>query len=477
MSARPDLLDRFGVWLAEWANPIVVKEVRQGLRQRLFVVFFTLMLVSCVVISLVAFAASDGNEPRAGQFTFSAYFFALGAVEFFIIPYSAYRSMAREREDETWVLLTLTGLGPRRILAGKILSFVLQGFLYMSAAAPFLIFSYFLNGIDLPTILVVLLLSSAFHIFLVAVLVSAATLAEARITRALLHFVVLGGLLQAVGTGIGVGIALTELTKSWSFSNLETVAALAAVYFFVTTALLLFESAASRLSLSTEPYARGPRLAFAAQVVAVAAFFVWAALVDSKVTLVPVGALVLTGYLAFFGTAISADLDGMSKVHWTGGTARWNVLKPGALRGFVLTLLCAAAALALAITPVVLDPGTDEEVVAVAVLAVLYLLSYLSASHVVARLIPGPASQTGVMARLMALMLVTVGTGVPPLLGAFAEDPAMPLLNIFNPIIGLVNVGNGKASGTILAVNAVVALVLTLTAFVVLRARDKEPLR
>lgn len=478
MSTTPDALDRFGVWLAERTNPIVVKEVRQGLRQRLFVVFFTLMLVSCVVISLIAFAASDGNEPRAGQVTFGAYFFSLGAVEFFIIPYSAYRSMAREREDETWVLLTLTGLGPRRILAGKILSFVLQGFLYMSAAAPFLIFSYFLNGIDLPTILVVLLLTSAFHVFLVSVLVSAATLAEARITRALMHFVVLGGLLQAVGGGIGMGIVLTELTKSWSFSSLETIAALAAVYFFVTTALLLFEAAASRLSLSTEPYAKGPRLAFLSQVVAIAGFFAWAALVDGRSPLLAVGAVVLAAYLAFFGTAISADLDGMSKVHWSSAAARWNLLKPGALRGYVLTLLCLLAALVLALVPWVLEPAgfTDEEVVPVASLAVLYIASYLAASHVLARVLPGPPSQVGVLARLMALMLATLGTGVPPLLGAFADDPAMPVLNVFNPIIGLVIVGQGKETGIILGVNAVVAVVLTLTALVLLRVRDKEPL-
>ena len=77
-------------------------------------------------------------------------------VHFFIIPYSAYRSLAREREDETWVLLILTGLGPRRILRGKVASFLVQAGLYASAVGPFLLFSYYLNGIDLPTILLVL---------------------------------------------------------------------------------------------------------------------------------------------------------------------------------------------------------------------------------------------------------------------------------------------------------------------------------
>ena len=195
----PDAFDRFGERLADRVNPIVVKEVRQGLRTRVFWIFFSLMLVACLFISLFAFAASDGIADRAGQATFIAYFVCLGFVQFFVIPYAAYRSMSREAEDETWVLLTLTGIGPRRILAGKLGSSVLQGMLYASAATPFLLFSYFLNGIDLPTIIVGVVVSMGYQVFLVSVSVSLATLAESRLVRALLHFVLLGVLLQGAG--------------------------------------------------------------------------------------------------------------------------------------------------------------------------------------------------------------------------------------------------------------------------------------
>src|SRR5262249_6978199 len=135
--------------LSDAINPIVVKEVRQGLRTRVFWICFSLMLLACVTIALVAFAsAEEKGVNQDGAYYFFAFFTCLGIAQFFIIPYSAYRSLAREREDETWVLLTLTGLGPRRILRGKFGSYLVQAALYGSAAGPFLLFSYYLNGID-----------------------------------------------------------------------------------------------------------------------------------------------------------------------------------------------------------------------------------------------------------------------------------------------------------------------------------------
>jgi hypothetical protein len=137
LSAAPATAwDRFSGSVSERLNPIVVKEVRQGLRTRVFGIFFGLMLLACVCISLVAWATASEVGYDAGKGFFIAFFVALGVVQFFIIPYTAYRSMAREREDDTWVLLTLTGLGPRRILRGKLSSFIVQGMLYGSAAGP-----------------------------------------------------------------------------------------------------------------------------------------------------------------------------------------------------------------------------------------------------------------------------------------------------------------------------------------------------
>ncbi|MCU0701304.1 MAG: ABC transporter permease, partial [Myxococcaceae bacterium] len=311
----PDWLDRFGARLADRVNPIVVKELRQHLRTKVFWVFFSLMLLGCLVIAMVASLAADESD-KAGLGSFYAFFVALSGVQHFVIPYTAYRSMAREQEDETWVLLSLTGLGPRRILFGKLTSFVLQGALYASAAAPFMLFSYYLNGIDLPTIAIALTLGAVFQVFLVSVAVSLATLAESRLVRGLLHFVVLGVLAVASSTGIGIAVALAEEAPRKLGDPGFWLALGGGGFALLTTALLLFESAASRLSMPTEPYAAGPRVLFVVQALGGLAVFLGAWVVDGDDDLL-MGALVTFSlYVAFVGLFIASDRDSMAKNHW-----------------------------------------------------------------------------------------------------------------------------------------------------------------
>ena len=66
----------------------------------MFWIFFGLMLLSCLVISLLAFATTQDFD-NDGRGYFFAYDVCLSLVQFFVIPYSAYRSMSRERDDET----------------------------------------------------------------------------------------------------------------------------------------------------------------------------------------------------------------------------------------------------------------------------------------------------------------------------------------------------------------------------------------
>ena len=57
----------------------------------------------------------------------------------------------------------------------------MQAGLYASAAGPFLLLSYFLNGIDLPILLTVLALGGCWLVFLTVLSVCAATLAIAKL--------------------------------------------------------------------------------------------------------------------------------------------------------------------------------------------------------------------------------------------------------------------------------------------------------
>lgn len=471
---RPDALARLGEAVADRVNPIVVKEMRQGLRTRVFWIFFGLMLLACLFISLVAVATAGEGTTDTGATVFFAYFVCLGGVQFFVIPYSAYRSMAREREEETWVLLTLTGLPPRRVLAGKLGSFVLQGSLYASAAAPFLLFSYYLNGIDLPSIGLAMAMATAYQVFLTSIGVSAATLADSRLVRALVHFLFLGCLLMTLGWGLAWAFGLSSEVSSLASGDAFWLGSGFALLSMLTTGVLLFEAAAARLSLPTEAYARGPRLAFLVQTLAGLLFglALWRRLHEAE-TLV-LSAVLGTLYVTFVGLLVSSDRDGMTRNHRT-SKGPW-LLKPGALRGFALVGLVLLLVAGVNGAAALAGGAAKARELAVMVTAPGFALLYLSAAHLVARWIPHPPYQTPAMVRLVFLGLFLAGTAAPPLLGELVSEPDDRLLNLLNPAVGLANLSRAGLDEALLTVAVVWALAAAATvwATVLLVRRDGE---
>ena len=73
-----------------------------------------------------------------------------------VVPFAAFRSLAAEREDNTYDLLSITTLRPRQIISGKLGSAVVQMAVYFSAITPCLAFTYLLRGVDVPTIALIL---------------------------------------------------------------------------------------------------------------------------------------------------------------------------------------------------------------------------------------------------------------------------------------------------------------------------------
>jgi hypothetical protein len=63
-----------------------------------------------------------------------------------------FRAVVLERNEDTWDLVDLTGMGPRRILRGLLMANLVQAQLYAAALAPFLAMAYLLRGLDLLSI-------------------------------------------------------------------------------------------------------------------------------------------------------------------------------------------------------------------------------------------------------------------------------------------------------------------------------------
>ncbi|MBI5544866.1 MAG: ABC transporter permease [Deltaproteobacteria bacterium] len=464
--------------LSERANPIVLQEVRRGLRTRVFSVVFVLLLVSCAVIALIAFGVYEPGSSSVGKGTFVAVFGGLSVVGFFMLPYSAYRSLSREMEDKTWPLLLLTGLSPRRILAGKVGSTALQALLYASAIAPFLLFAYLLQGVSLVVVAVVLGASIAWHLFLTVAAVTAATLGETRLVRGAMHFVVLGGLLWGAGAGFGYGTAMVMNNSS---SDLETMLIIAGVgsWLVLSYGLVLFAVAVSRLTFEADNHAFWPRLALLLHFLGCAALCFGIEL--------PTRSHLHLGFVLGLLGSIHAFMAGLFSATTRPGLSKRlrsqrprftlaGLLLPGAANGlhFAMVLVLLFAVAGIGLTALEGTSSDQEREVLTLVLLAAMALIYLSLPIAVGRGWLRRWMVAPAFLQALGVLILVAAVGIPPL-GALIADTKVndPMLNLFNPILGATNVYDDKGTEAV-AVLWVVALGLLFWAQRVSAARDRE---
>ena len=132
-------------------SPIVVKELRQGLRQPTFVIaFLCLQALLCIVVVVsMSNLPAGGQSPQVGE-TVSGFFFVLLAIAILMAqPLRGLNALASEIKDDTLDLLLLTRLNSWRITFGKWLALVFQSALLVVAVLPYLILRYYLGGMQL----------------------------------------------------------------------------------------------------------------------------------------------------------------------------------------------------------------------------------------------------------------------------------------------------------------------------------------
>jgi hypothetical protein len=145
----------FTVLLTDFSDrlsPILVKELRQGLRQPTFVVaFLCLQVLLCIVVFVSVVSAPVGSQAglRVGG-TVSGFFFTLLAIAILVVqPLRGLSALATEIKADTLDLLLLTRLNSWRITFGKWLALVSQSALLVVAVFPYLILRYYLGGMQL----------------------------------------------------------------------------------------------------------------------------------------------------------------------------------------------------------------------------------------------------------------------------------------------------------------------------------------
>lgn len=156
-AATTGRIEAWLVRLGDWLNPILIKEARQALKSRQFVITFSLLLACGWAWSFLG-AAMIGPEiyrGAEGRWMFYGYYVILSFPLLVIVPFTAFRSLTAEREDGTLELVSISTLSAGQIVGGKLGSAALQMMIYLSAITPCLAFTYLLRGIDLLSIVYV----------------------------------------------------------------------------------------------------------------------------------------------------------------------------------------------------------------------------------------------------------------------------------------------------------------------------------
>ncbi len=149
-------------------NPMLVKELRQGLRGISFVVLFiAIQAFLCFILLITAAVASHEN---AGHLLSRVIFFFYSLAVLVVQPLRGIGGLQSEIKNNTIDILYLTRLSAWRITFGKWISIVSQSALILTAIIPYLILRYFFGDMQIFSEILLML-----SIFLLSALFTAGT--------------------------------------------------------------------------------------------------------------------------------------------------------------------------------------------------------------------------------------------------------------------------------------------------------------
>ncbi len=237
--------------LADFPNsfsPMIVKELRQGLRTKTFIAVFLGIQVLLVISCLIALG-SDSPDGMSGSI-----FVILSLVGLLIQPMRAMGAITEERQTKTLELINLTRLTPWKIVSGKWISIVAQTAVIFLGVAPYLVIRYLLGGMNFYGELTMYLLT-----FMASMTLSSVVLAVSA-----LEYRFLRTLISGIGVPFLFVVFYAQIFSRRSFGNyfsdtiaLKTLGIYIVSFFFVVyTCLEIGSSSISERSDSRAIYQR-----------------------------------------------------------------------------------------------------------------------------------------------------------------------------------------------------------------------------
>jgi ABC-type transport system involved in multi-copper enzyme maturation permease subunit len=136
-------------------SPMVVKEMRQGLRTRFFT--GTLILFHVILGLLMLSHLLHANTHETTEMFWSIILLTLLG----ILPLRAFNALHSEMKDGTLDMLTLTGITSFRLVWGKWASLYSQSLLLASSLLPYMIVRYVFGGVEIAREALALLITVA----------------------------------------------------------------------------------------------------------------------------------------------------------------------------------------------------------------------------------------------------------------------------------------------------------------------------
>lgn len=468
-----DWLGRIG----DRANPILVKETRQALKSRQFVITFMLLLAASWLIS--AFGMLLGGPQiefgAVGTEFFRFYYLVLAFAVIVIVPFGAYRSLLAEREQATYELLSITTLSPRQIVWGKLLSAGVQLFILYSAITPFIAFTSLLQGFELLTVMFLLVATMLVSLLLSMLALMISSLVRHRFWQAICTMGLLVGLVGAFWMTLK---STAEFQTAWDPTSPAFWWGLAVAGGVSASFFALFQQIAqSQLTFESDNRSTGIRLACGAQFVliwvgAVVMMFAsssaapdWTSVISTSAVLSAILWAAAGLFMVTEPNVLSRRLERRLPASPLGRLFVAPLL-PGGSRGylFVLANLLVAVGAGWWWSWVLGLAGTTLPSFVTA--AACYVVIYLGMACALGRWLGGLSSDVRPgHIRVLTLILFSIGCIGPyvPMLFGFNSGQSYTPLMIPNPLASLVHLEEDRYYASMILPILLVAAALVIT--------------
>lgn len=227
-------------------SPMVVKELRQGLRTRAFGSTMLFMHVLLVLITLITGSAQNTDDTRWMLDGLATLILCL------VMPFRVSNALAEEVKMNTLDMLMLTRLSCGRIVFGKWASVALQSALIALSLMPYIVARYVFGGVDMMMEFSMLAMKWILGLVFAALLVLLSTMKQAWLRMIIVIVPLMFGGFGVLGIFFASSAGKTLFTDSLSLAGwlLAAAATLIAAGWAIFASLSM---AASRIASPSAP--------------------------------------------------------------------------------------------------------------------------------------------------------------------------------------------------------------------------------